>query len=352
MIVISKTLTLPGQADFSAIAPLKDIVFIDIETTGLSPANSSVYLIGAVYHRQMEWHIRQWFSDSMVSEQEIIKEFIAFLADFKVIVSYNGETFDISFLRRCAEQYSVPVECFDNIKSFDILKKIRPLKKLLNLPDLKLRTIEAFLGVTREDTRSGGELIDIYKEYLESRNEEQYMSLLLHNEGDLKSLPQIVPILSYQAIFDSEWTLAGHSLNQNTGSFIAILDCDTKVPVAVTAKAERYSITLRANQIIVELQAFHGRLKYFFDDYKDYYYLPQEDRAIHKKVGQYVDREFREQATAATCYTYKEGFFLPIASEGMFEVYRTDYKSKELFTEYTDDDEFLLAVLKNLLVNE
>ena len=350
MIVISKTFTLPGQPDFSVIAPLKDIVFIDIETTGFSPANSSVYLIGAVYHRQIEWHIKQWFADSIVSEQEILGEFIRFLSDFKVIVSYNGETFDLSFLRRCAEQYSVSTECFDNIRSFDILKKVRPLKKMLGLPDLKLKTIESFLNIAREDSRSGGELIDIYKEYLESRNETQYMSLLLHNEADLKALPQIVPILSYLSIFNSSWTLAGHSLNQDTGSFTAILDCEAKVPVAVSCQTDKYSISLRANQIIVELKAYHGRLKYFFDDYKDYYYLPLEDRAIHKKVGQYVDREFREQATAANCYTYKEGFFLPISSEDMFEVCRTDYKSKDLYTPYRDDSEFILAVLKNLLV--
>ena len=113
--------------------------------------------------------------------------------------------------------------------------------------------------------------------------------LLFH--ADLKALPQIVPILSYLSIFNSSWTLAGHSLNQDTGSFTAILDCEAKVPVAVSCQTDKYSISLRANQIIVELKAYHGRLKYFFDDYKDYYYLPLEDRAIHKKVGQYVDRE-------------------------------------------------------------
>ena len=352
MIVISKTFTLPAQPDFSMIGPLKDIVFIDIETTGLSPASSSVYLIGAVYHRQMEWHIRQWFSDSLVSEQEILKEFITFLSDFRIIVSYNGEAFDLSFLRRCAEQYSVSTDCFDRLTSFDILKKIRPLKSLLGLPDLKQRTVEAFLGVDREDKRTGGELIDIYKEYLETRSEELYTTLLQHNEWDLKCLPQIVPILSYQAIFSSEWTMAGHSLNQESGSFTAIIDCGVKVPVSCSCRLDRCSISLRGNQIIVELTAYHGSLKYFFDDYKDYYYLPQEDRAIHKKVGQYVDTEFREQATAANCYTHKEGFFLPIRSEGMFDVYRSDYRSKELYTEYLDDDEFLLAVLTNLIGNK
>ena len=54
MVVISKTFSIPQFYDSHAIAPLKDLVFLDIETTGLTPATSSIYLIGAVYHQQME----------------------------------------------------------------------------------------------------------------------------------------------------------------------------------------------------------------------------------------------------------------------------------------------------------
>ena len=48
MVVISKTFSIPQFYDSHAIAPLKDLVFLDIETTGLTPATSSIYLIGAV----------------------------------------------------------------------------------------------------------------------------------------------------------------------------------------------------------------------------------------------------------------------------------------------------------------
>ena len=41
MVVISKTFSIPQFYDSHAIAPLKDLVFLDIETTGLTPATSS-----------------------------------------------------------------------------------------------------------------------------------------------------------------------------------------------------------------------------------------------------------------------------------------------------------------------
>ena len=84
-------------------------------------------------------------------------------------------------------------------------------------------------------------------------------------------------------------------------------------------------------------------------NYKDYYYLPDEDRAVHKKVGQYVDPEHRVQASASTCYTKKSSTFLPLSHEDMFDLYKEEYSSKQLFTEYIADPDFILAYAHNVL---
>lgn len=65
------------------------------------------------------------------------------------------------------------------------------------------------------------------------------------------------------------------------------------------------------NLATLSLPLYRGVLKFFFPDHKDYYYLPQEDTAIHKSVAQFVDASCRRKATAANCYTKKEGIFLP-----------------------------------------
>lgn len=41
----------------------------------------------------------------------------------------------------------------------------------------------------------------------------------------------------------------------------------------------------------------------YYPNYKDYYYLPAEDIAVHKSVGTYVDRRCRRQADALNCFT-------------------------------------------------
>ena len=78
-------------------------------------------------------------------------------------------------------------------------------------------------------------------------------------------------------------------------------------------------------------------LKYFYSNYKDYYYLPAEDIALHKSVSSFVDPEHRIPATASTCYSRKYSQFLPQWSIVVEPFFKRDYKSKELFFELTDE---------------
>ena len=66
-----------------------------------------------------------------------------------------------------------------------------------------------------------------------------------------------------------------------------------------------------------------GTLKYFYSNYKDYYYLPEEDQAVHKSVGAYVDKAHRRQARAFDCYQKKDGIFLPQFSDFHTPSFRT-----------------------------
>ena len=48
---------------------MEDILFIDIETTGLSPRNSELYLIGTGFFQDGKWLISQFFGEN-TSEEE------------------------------------------------------------------------------------------------------------------------------------------------------------------------------------------------------------------------------------------------------------------------------------------
>ncbi len=82
---------------------------------------------------------------------------------------------------------------------------------------------------------------------------------------------------------------------------------------------------------------YEEELKYFYSNYKDYYYLPKEDIAVHKSVASFVDKEYREQATARNCYTRKISSYLPQWDAVFVPFFKRNYDDKALFFELTDE---------------
>ena len=68
---------------------------------------------------------------------------------------------------------------------------------------MKQKAVEAFLGISREDIYTGGQLIDVYRQYLYTKSEELLRLLLLHNEDDLKGMPSVLPILNYPDMLEA-----------------------------------------------------------------------------------------------------------------------------------------------------
>ncbi len=77
----------------------------------------------------------------------------------------------------------------------------------------------------------------------------------------------------------------------------------------------RFSCRLAGEPVSFDVELFHGELKHFYPDWKNYYYLPEEDTAVHKSVGAFIDRGAREKASPGTAYTKKTGTFLPVFSD-------------------------------------
>ena len=185
------------------LAPLDKILFFDIETTGLTASGSQLYLIGCAFYQEGNWQIKQWFAQSPEEEPELIKAFFTFAETYSYLMHYNGNTFDLPYMKQKIAQYGLTYS-FDEFDGIDIYRRIVPYKSFLKLPNCKQKTIEYFLGIEREDTYSGGELISVYNDYLSSHDFNLYHLLLLHNSDDMKGMLEILPILSYYDLFNCD----------------------------------------------------------------------------------------------------------------------------------------------------
>ena len=269
MIRIEKALTQPVPSDIYTIGAPEDVLFFDIETTGLSARSAGLYLIGMLTYTPEaagHWTLLQYFCEDVADEPAVLQAFFELLRTKKILISYNGDGFDIPFLRHMVEQYGLraprphhstashdrvdcpdtdsstiadtrPLYSFDTVESFDLFKKFRPLKRLLGLPDLKLKSCERFLGIDREDRFTGGELIEVYFEWQKTKAPALLDTLLLHNAEDIANLPNLLPLLRYRSLPHSDFQLRAHECLQDGGTPLVHLSFTLLSPMSPSAHA-------------------------------------------------------------------------------------------------------------------
>ena len=310
MKIITRPAELNGEPQIESIAPKGDVLLFDIETTGLKKGTSQVYLIGCAYYEQESWMIRQYLTESAMDEREVLEAFFDFSRQFKVLVHFNGDGFDIPFLDSKQEFYDLGFS-FDDFDSFDIYRKAKTLRKLLCMSSMGLTAIERFLQIEREDQMNGGLLIPYYYTYERTGDPEAERLLLLHNFDDLQGMLKILDILKYLEIPDGYF----HFENMETAAGYAILNyhLDEELPVSFEKRIEKPEIVICADGSLLQIsiKLYEGIAKYPLTDVENYYYLPEEDRVIHKDVAQYVEKQYRKKATKKNCFLKKEGQFLP-----------------------------------------
>ena len=319
------------------------ILFLDIETTGFTPASASLYLIGCVYHHQEKWHTIQWFAENPSQEAEILEAFFTFANSFRYLIHFNGNHFDLPFLTQKCVQSGLPYR-FDAFEGLDLFRRISPYKDFLRLPNCKQKTIEQYLGIDREDLYTGGELIDIYRQYCNAPSPDSLELLLLHNREDIQAMLQILPMLAYHDLFHLPVTARKvqsnryRDVNGGTRTELLIkLALPSSLPLPVDANAYGCYFKGEGQEGMLRVPVYEGELKYFYDNYKDYYYLPQEDMALHKSVATFVDKEYRTQATAKNCYTRKCSSYLRQWDACFTPFFKESYDQKELYFELTDE---------------
>lgn len=406
MKIINSTVSKPVYS-YPFPQPQDKIAFFDIETTGLSPNASSLYLIGLMRFdpNQNQWMLCQWFADNYQSEKKMIQNFLEALADVEFLYHFNGQTFDIPYLlKKCGRHAITPsAHCNKLLQdksgtySIDLLKKIRPLRHALSLEKCKQTECERFLHLERTDSFSGADLIPVYSEYMQQKilapdnAEKLEQVLLLHNHNDIEMMLNLCSLLTYDeylsdtetgCLFPEETQKTLKAEQTSTEQLTITFPLPAAVPKEITMYAcyphndiaeteenktdcllPKASLTFQKKAAILKIPLYHGTLKFFFPDYKNYYYLPAEDTAIHKSVSAFVDNAYRKKATAATCYTKKEGTFLPDlcmakktaqeTSENNLPVFFLQYKGKLLFYELTKEllsnHGFWAGYLKNQL---
>ncbi len=170
-------------------------IFLDIETTGVRPYADYAWCIGYSFLRDRDIITKQIFIESVKDELASLALLHQELSYFKRIITFNGEVFDLNFLKNRARSYKM--ELVFPEKSYDIYKIFRHNKKFLMMDKIDLKSIESLLDIYRDDPLSGKETIKLYLDAISSNSDDKKRELLNHNYYDVKNLPILMEALKY-----------------------------------------------------------------------------------------------------------------------------------------------------------
>ena len=318
------------------------ILFIDIETTGLSARNSFIYMIGTVFNKGKDLYFESMLAESASEEEQLLISLSERIRDYDLLIHYNGLNFDLPFIDSRCDAYGIDIGIC-SYRSLDIYKQVSSVKRILNLPGCKQKDIERFIGIDREDKYNGGELISVYNEYIKTKSDELYKLLFTHNYEDVTGMVAIMPMLSYTSFFAGKFSVTGTSFDTYTSyagdkvkELLISLKSDTVIPVPFSLNGDGCFLTFKSDTGTLKIPVYSGELKYFYEDYKDYYYLTKEDMAVHKSVAVYVDKQYRQKAKASNCYMRRSGEFLPEWEPIYAPIFKSEYNSKQMYFEVSE----------------
>ena len=96
-------------------------------------------------------------------------------------------------------------------------------------------------------------------------------------------------------------------------------------------------LSVSSNEGKLRLPLINGIMKHFFRDHENYYYLKDEDTAVHVSLAEFIPQALKKKATASTAYIKKEGVFLPQYKEEITPCFKPGLRSRLNYFEFSED---------------
>ncbi len=92
--------------------------------------------------------------------------------------------------------------------------RFQSLITFLKWKTLNRNLFEKLLGINRSDPFSGGDLIEVFKHYVESKDERLLFPLLLHNKEDVWNMGVLTDLLSISDIFEYKYKVNSYEIHE------------------------------------------------------------------------------------------------------------------------------------------
>ena len=175
-----------ANLDTSKERKKEDILFLDLETTGLRSNGIFAFMIGLGYYVNEQFIVEQIFLPDPEAEVNSFDRLLELVNEKSLLITFNGKTFDIPIL----ESRLLYHQIWLNLRAMEHLDLLHLARRLWKnkLPSCALETIEFYiLGQIRDKELDieGGEIPQTYFSFLLNGNPELMQRVFLHNHTDI-----------------------------------------------------------------------------------------------------------------------------------------------------------------------
>jgi uncharacterized protein YprB with RNaseH-like and TPR domain len=165
-------------------------LFLDLETTGLH--GSILFLAGFLAPVADDFVVRQLFARDYSEEKALLQEARRALEDCEMIVSFNGKSYDVPFLKERAAYHRLDLSCVNGKPHLDLLHWSRRRWKG-TVTDCRLKTLEwEICRQRRWGDVPGDQIPGIYHRYVRTGDPYQLVPVFHHNILDLVTMVELI----------------------------------------------------------------------------------------------------------------------------------------------------------------
>jgi uncharacterized protein YprB with RNaseH-like and TPR domain len=166
-------------------------LYVDIETAGLSAA--PLFLIGTLTLEGRRLRLRQFLARDYTEEAPLLQHFFPWSTGYERLITFNGQTFDLPYLLDRAIYHRLAAGLAQ--AHTDLLPLARRQWRD-QTPNCRLSTLETYLcGHQRVGDVDGGDIPNLYHQFVRTPNWDVLAPVLHHNALDLLTMAELAGLL-------------------------------------------------------------------------------------------------------------------------------------------------------------
>lgn len=167
----------------------EELLYMDTETTGLG-RDAMAFMVGLGFWSDGDFVVVQMMLEEEEDEPALLEGFAKRLADYELLVTFNGARFDVPLLKRRYEHHGLD-HSLGNHPHLDLLPMCR--RCFPGLTSYRLSKLEReVLSFVRVDDVPGRDIPRRWWKFLKNRSSELMKPVLEHNHHDVVSMEALV----------------------------------------------------------------------------------------------------------------------------------------------------------------